>query len=198
MCVETHCCNCPVVSTAYWVDRGVDCPVHHPPPHPSPGPPFIFPLPPPPGCLELSGKQPIKSNETRLRRDRWYRGKTVQVLPCSRKTFCLAETRMILNSGRSQLDKGRFVIRRKLFIPSHYCNSRFKEAGFSEVFEGSPLRRFVMLLPCALHSLLCALSCAWWLHGGAASRLKSPSLPIQPEREPLPFKGTSGMLFLET
>lgn len=103
MCVETHCCNCPVVSTAYWVDRGVDCPVHHPPPHPSPGPPFIFPLPPPPGCLELSGKQPIKSNETRLRRDRWYRGKTAQVLPCSRKTFCLAETRMILNSGRSQL-----------------------------------------------------------------------------------------------
>lgn len=95
-------------------------------------------------------------------------------------------------------DKGRFVIRRKRFIPSHYCISRFKGAGFSEVFEGSPLRRFVMLLPCALHSLLCALSCAWWLHGGAASRLKSPSLPIQPEREPLPFKGTSGMLFLET
>lgn len=52
-----------------------------------------------------------------------------------------------------------------------------------------------MLLPCALHSLLCALSCAWWLHGGAASRLKSPSLPIQPEREPLPFKGTSGCSF---
>ncbi|XP_031591348.1 chordin isoform X1 [Oreochromis aureus] len=52
-----------------------------------------------------------------------------------------------------------------------------------------------MLLPCALHSLLCALSCAWWLHGGAASRLKSPSLPIQPETEPLPFKGTSGCSF---
>uniref|UniRef100_A0A3Q4MAI9 Chordin n=1 Tax=Neolamprologus brichardi TaxID=32507 RepID=A0A3Q4MAI9_NEOBR len=52
-----------------------------------------------------------------------------------------------------------------------------------------------MLLPCALHFLLCALSCAWWLHGGAASRLKSPSLPIQPEREPLPFKGTSGCSF---
>ncbi|KAL3992334.1 growth arrest and DNA-damage-inducible protein [Sarotherodon galilaeus] len=52
-----------------------------------------------------------------------------------------------------------------------------------------------MLLPCALHSLLCALSCAWWLHAGAASRLKSPSLPIQPETEPLPFKGTSGCSF---
>uniref|UniRef100_A0A3Q0RUK2 Chordin n=1 Tax=Amphilophus citrinellus TaxID=61819 RepID=A0A3Q0RUK2_AMPCI len=52
-----------------------------------------------------------------------------------------------------------------------------------------------MLLHHALHSLLCALSCAWWLHSGAASRLKSPSLPIQPEREPLPFKGSSGCSF---
>lgn len=48
-----------------------------------------------------------------------------------------------------------------------------------------------MLLPRALRSWLCVLSCAW-LRAGAASRLKSPALPIQSEREPLPFKGLSG------
>lgn len=48
-----------------------------------------------------------------------------------------------------------------------------------------------MLLPRALRSLLCVLSCAW-LHTGAASRLKTPALPIQSEREPLPSKGVSG------
>lgn len=48
-----------------------------------------------------------------------------------------------------------------------------------------------MLAPRALRSLLCVLSCAW-LHTGAASRLKSPALPIQSEREPLPSKGLSG------
>lgn len=48
-----------------------------------------------------------------------------------------------------------------------------------------------MLVPRALRSLLCVLSCAW-LHTGAASRLKSPALPIQSEREPLPSKGLSG------
>uniref|UniRef100_A0A3B4VLM9 Chordin n=1 Tax=Seriola dumerili TaxID=41447 RepID=A0A3B4VLM9_SERDU len=51
-----------------------------------------------------------------------------------------------------------------------------------------------MLVPRALRSLLCVLSCAW-LHTGAASRLKSPALPIQSEREPLPFKGLSGCSF---
>uniref|UniRef100_A0A665V0E3 Chordin n=1 Tax=Echeneis naucrates TaxID=173247 RepID=A0A665V0E3_ECHNA len=51
-----------------------------------------------------------------------------------------------------------------------------------------------MLLPRALRSLLCVLSCAW-LRAGAASRLKSPALPIQSEREPLPFKGLSGCPF---
>uniref|UniRef100_A0A3P9IP14 Chordin n=1 Tax=Oryzias latipes TaxID=8090 RepID=A0A3P9IP14_ORYLA len=45
-----------------------------------------------------------------------------------------------------------------------------------------------MLVPCALRSLLCVLSCAWWLHAGQASRLKSPTLPIQSEREPLASK----------
>ena len=48
-----------------------------------------------------------------------------------------------------------------------------------------------MLLLRALRSLLCVVSCAW-LHAGAASRLKSPALPIQSEREPLPSKGLSG------
>lgn len=48
-----------------------------------------------------------------------------------------------------------------------------------------------MLDPRALRAALCALSCAW-LHAGAASRLKSPALPIQSEREPLPSKGLSG------
>lgn len=43
----------------------------------------------------------------------------------------------------------------------------------------------------ALRAALCVLSCAW-LHAGAASRLKSPALPIQSEREPLPSKGLSG------
>ncbi|KAM9317747.1 chordin [Pholidichthys leucotaenia] len=52
-----------------------------------------------------------------------------------------------------------------------------------------------MLAPRALRSVLCALSCAWWLRVQAASRLKSPALPIQPEREPLPFRATSGCLF---
>ncbi|TKS81442.1 Chordin Protein chordino [Collichthys lucidus] len=49
-----------------------------------------------------------------------------------------------------------------------------------------------MLSPRALRSLLCVLSCAW-LHTGAASRLKSPALPIQSEREPLPSKGLSAL-----
>lgn len=48
-----------------------------------------------------------------------------------------------------------------------------------------------MLAPRALLSLLCVLSCAW-LRTGAASRLKSPALPIQSEREPQPSKGLSG------
>lgn len=43
----------------------------------------------------------------------------------------------------------------------------------------------------ALRAALCVLSCAW-LHAGAASRLKSPALPIQSEREPVPSKGLSG------
>lgn len=43
----------------------------------------------------------------------------------------------------------------------------------------------------ALRAALCVLGCAW-LHAGAASRLKSPALPIQSEREPLPSKGLSG------
>uniref|UniRef100_A0A3Q3FU86 Chordin n=1 Tax=Labrus bergylta TaxID=56723 RepID=A0A3Q3FU86_9LABR len=51
-----------------------------------------------------------------------------------------------------------------------------------------------MLVPRALRSLLCVLSCAW-LHSGAASRLKSPALPIQSEREPLPSKGLAGCSF---
>uniref|UniRef100_A0A8C9X7T1 Chordin n=1 Tax=Sander lucioperca TaxID=283035 RepID=A0A8C9X7T1_SANLU len=51
-----------------------------------------------------------------------------------------------------------------------------------------------MLVPRALRSLLCVLSCAW-LHTGAPSRLKSPALPIQSEREPLPSKGSSGCSF---
>uniref|UniRef100_A0A7N6AH79 Chordin n=1 Tax=Anabas testudineus TaxID=64144 RepID=A0A7N6AH79_ANATE len=51
-----------------------------------------------------------------------------------------------------------------------------------------------MLAPCALRSLLCVLSCAW-LQTGAASRLKSPALPIQSEREPVPSKGLSGCSF---
>nr|XP_015807610.2 chordin isoform X1 [Nothobranchius furzeri] len=52
-----------------------------------------------------------------------------------------------------------------------------------------------MLAPSALRSLLCALSCACWLRSGAASRLKSPALPIQSERDPLPSKGSSGCSF---
>lgn len=48
-----------------------------------------------------------------------------------------------------------------------------------------------MLAPRALRAVLCVLSCAW-LHADAASRLKSPALPIQSEREPLPSKGLSG------
>ncbi|XP_034722598.1 chordin [Etheostoma cragini] len=51
-----------------------------------------------------------------------------------------------------------------------------------------------MLVPRALRSLLCVLSCAW-LHTGAPSRLKSPALPIQSEREPLPSKGLTGCSF---
>uniref|UniRef100_A0A7N8YP76 Chordin n=1 Tax=Mastacembelus armatus TaxID=205130 RepID=A0A7N8YP76_9TELE len=51
-----------------------------------------------------------------------------------------------------------------------------------------------MLVSRALRSLLCVLGCAW-LHTGAASRLKSPALPIQSEREPLPSKGLSGCSF---
>lgn len=51
-----------------------------------------------------------------------------------------------------------------------------------------------MLALYALRSLLCVLSCAW-LHTAAASRLKSPALPIQSEREPLPSKGLSGCSF---
>ncbi|XP_003968786.2 chordin [Takifugu rubripes] len=46
----------------------------------------------------------------------------------------------------------------------------------------------------ALRAALCVLGCAW-LHAGAASRLKSPALPIQSEREPLPSKGLSGCSF---
>ncbi|KAK1899935.1 Chordin [Dissostichus eleginoides] len=50
-----------------------------------------------------------------------------------------------------------------------------------------------MLGPSALRSLLCVLSCAWLRTG--ASRLKSPALPIQSEREPLPSKGLAGCSF---
>ncbi|XP_034080281.1 chordin, partial [Gymnodraco acuticeps] len=50
-----------------------------------------------------------------------------------------------------------------------------------------------MLGPLALRSLLCVLSCAWLRTG--ASRLKSPALPIQSEREPLPSKGLAGCSF---
>ncbi|KAM9442129.1 chordin-like [Salvelinus alpinus] len=46
----------------------------------------------------------------------------------------------------------------------------------------------------ALTSLMCVMSCAW-LHSGLASRLKSPILPIQSEREPLTSKGMSGCSF---
>lgn len=49
-----------------------------------------------------------------------------------------------------------------------------------------------MLATRALPSLLCALICAWPESGAAASRLKSSSLPIQSEREPLPSKGLAG------
>uniref|UniRef100_A0A147AAR9 Chordin n=1 Tax=Fundulus heteroclitus TaxID=8078 RepID=A0A147AAR9_FUNHE len=52
-----------------------------------------------------------------------------------------------------------------------------------------------MLAPRALRFLLCALSCAWWLHSGTASRLKTPALPIQSEREPLPSKVLAGCSF---
>ncbi|CAN9511148.1 unnamed protein product [Ophioblennius macclurei] len=53
-----------------------------------------------------------------------------------------------------------------------------------------------MLGPCALRSVLCALSCtSWLLRSGAAQRLKSPALPIQSEREPLPSKGLTGCSF---
>ncbi|KAM6970135.1 chordin [Aplochiton taeniatus] len=38
------------------------------------------------------------------------------------------------------------------------------------------------------------MGCAW-LRGGGASRLKSPSLPIQSEREPMPSKGMTGCSF---
>ncbi|MEQ2190910.1 hypothetical protein XENOCAPTIV_014447, partial [Xenoophorus captivus] len=51
-----------------------------------------------------------------------------------------------------------------------------------------------MLAPRALRSWLCALSC-WWLHTGTALRLKTPALPIQSEREPLPSKGLAGCSF---
>uniref|UniRef100_A0A8C5HPF8 Chordin n=1 Tax=Gouania willdenowi TaxID=441366 RepID=A0A8C5HPF8_GOUWI len=48
----------------------------------------------------------------------------------------------------------------------------------------------------ALCSLLCALSCACWLlRTGAASRLKSSTLPIQSEREHMPSKALSGCSF---
>lgn len=57
--------------------------------------------------------------------------------------------------------------------------------------DGERTRDFGMLALYALRSLLCVLSCAW-LHTAAASRLKSPALPIQSEREPLPSKGLSG------
>ncbi|CAL8359796.1 unnamed protein product [Merluccius merluccius] len=46
----------------------------------------------------------------------------------------------------------------------------------------------------ALRALLLLLSCAW-LQPAAASRLKSPALPIQSEREPVPSKGLSGCSF---
>ncbi|XP_070987063.1 chordin-like [Oncorhynchus clarkii lewisi] len=46
----------------------------------------------------------------------------------------------------------------------------------------------------ALSSLMCVMSCAL-LHSGLASRLKSPILPIQSEREPLTSKGMSGCSF---
>ncbi|XP_038129060.1 chordin isoform X2 [Cyprinodon tularosa] len=52
-----------------------------------------------------------------------------------------------------------------------------------------------MQAPRALRCLLCALSCAWWLRTGTASRLKTPALPIQSEREPLPSKGLAGCSF---
>lgn len=49
-----------------------------------------------------------------------------------------------------------------------------------------------MLASRVLRCLLCALSCAWWLPTGTASRLKTPALPIQSEREPVPSKGLAG------
>uniref|UniRef100_A0A4W4DT37 VWFC domain-containing protein n=1 Tax=Electrophorus electricus TaxID=8005 RepID=A0A4W4DT37_ELEEL len=45
-----------------------------------------------------------------------------------------------------------------------------------------------------LGTVLCVLSGAW-LPSGQASRMKSPALPIQSEREPLPSKGVSGCSF---
>ncbi|XP_076850552.1 chordin [Brachyhypopomus gauderio] len=45
-----------------------------------------------------------------------------------------------------------------------------------------------------LGTVLCVLSSAW-LPAGQASRMKSPALPIQSEREPLPSKGVSGCSF---
>ncbi|CAL8350433.1 unnamed protein product [Lota lota] len=46
----------------------------------------------------------------------------------------------------------------------------------------------------ALRALLLLLTCAW-LHSAAASRLKSPALPIQSEKELMPSKGLSGCSF---
>ncbi|KAJ7990619.1 hypothetical protein DPEC_G00302270 [Dallia pectoralis] len=47
---------------------------------------------------------------------------------------------------------------------------------------------------CALRVLFCVVMCAC-LRSGRASRLKSPALPIQSEREPIPSKGVSGCSF---
>ncbi|XP_061576140.1 chordin isoform X2 [Cololabis saira] len=54
-----------------------------------------------------------------------------------------------------------------------------------------------MLVPGAgpLRAWLCALSCASFFQSGDASRLKTPALPIQSEREPLPSKGLPGCSF---
>uniref|UniRef100_W5MQW8 Chordin n=1 Tax=Lepisosteus oculatus TaxID=7918 RepID=W5MQW8_LEPOC len=64
------------------------------------------------------------------------------------------------------------------------------------VLPGSPLHAAVAagMRTCWSVVVLCLLSCAW-LESARASRLKSPALPIQSEREPLPSKGIAGCSF---
>lgn len=157
---------------------GASISIAHFHPHPPPIPNHHLPPPPSGGCLKMSGNWAIKQNEDEAPR-------RVLVL---RKRWSPRRVRTDLRSQRGREAPATLWDKLGGSVRGAQRVGSFADTG--RIGAGTSLRSG-MLLPRALPAALCVLSCAW-LHVGAASRLKSPALPIQSEQEPVPSKGLSG------